>query len=39
MAENDKLAHLLNDMAREAHWLADSDDARSMNEAALRLQD
>ena len=38
-AETDALADMLGAMAAEAPWLADGDDARFMNEVALRLQD
>jgi len=38
-AENDRLADLLGAIAAEAEWLARGDDARFMNEIALRLQD
>jgi PTH1 family peptidyl-tRNA hydrolase len=38
-AEMDDLAALLGAVAAEAKWLADGDDARFMNEVALRLQD
>jgi PTH1 family peptidyl-tRNA hydrolase len=38
-AEMDDLADMLGAIAAEADWLAKSDDARFMNEVALRLQD
>jgi PTH1 family peptidyl-tRNA hydrolase len=38
-AEMDALADLLGAVAAEAPWLARGDDARFMNEVALRLQD
>jgi PTH1 family peptidyl-tRNA hydrolase len=38
-SETDKLADLLGAIAAEADWLAKGDDARFMNEVALRLQD
>lgn len=38
-AEADRLADMLGAIAAEAAWLADGDDARFMNEVALRLQD
>lgn len=38
-AEIEPLADLLGALAAEAHWLADGDDARFMNEIALRQQD
>jgi PTH1 family peptidyl-tRNA hydrolase len=38
-AETDRLADLLGAIAAEAPWLAAGDDARFMNEVALRLQD
>jgi PTH1 family peptidyl-tRNA hydrolase len=38
-AETDKLADLLGAIAAEAEWLAKDDDARFMNEVALRMQD
>ena len=38
-SEMDALADLLGAVAAEAPWLAKGDDARFMNEAALRLQD
>jgi len=38
-AEMDPLADLLGAIAAEAPWLAKADDARFMNEVALRLQD
>jgi PTH1 family peptidyl-tRNA hydrolase len=38
-AETDRLADLLGAIAAEAKWLADGDDARFMNEVALRLQE
>jgi PTH1 family peptidyl-tRNA hydrolase len=38
-AELDPLADLLGAVAAEAEWLARGDDARFMNEVALRLQD
>ncbi|CAA9524320.1 MAG: Peptidyl-tRNA hydrolase [uncultured Sphingosinicella sp.] len=37
-AETDQLADMLGAVAAEAEWLAKSDDARFMNEVALRLQ-
>jgi PTH1 family peptidyl-tRNA hydrolase len=37
--ETDRLADLLGAIAAEAEWLAKGDDARFMNEVALRLQD
>lgn len=37
--ETDDLADLLGAIAAEAEWLAKGDDARFMNEVALRLQD
>jgi PTH1 family peptidyl-tRNA hydrolase len=37
-AEMDPLADLLGAVAREAEWLAKGDDARFMNEVALRVQ-
>ena len=37
-AETDELADLLAAIAAEADWLAKSDDARFMNEVALRMQ-
>jgi PTH1 family peptidyl-tRNA hydrolase len=38
-AEMDRLADMLGAVAAEAPWLAKGDDARFMNEVALRLQD
>ena len=38
-AETDLLADMLGAVAAEAEWLAKGDDARFMNEVALRLQD
>ena len=38
-AETDDLADMLGAIAAEAEWLAKGDDARFMNEVALRLQD
>jgi len=38
-AEQDRLADTLGAIAAEADWLAQGDDARFMNEVALRLQD
>ena len=38
-AEMDPLADMLGAVAAEAPWLAAGDDARFMNEIALRLQD
>ncbi|HEY0627603.1 MAG TPA: aminoacyl-tRNA hydrolase [Allosphingosinicella sp.] len=38
-AETDRLADMLGAIAAEAEWLATGDDARFMNEVALRLQD
>ena len=38
-AETDRLSDLLAAIAAEADWLAKSDDARFMNEVALRMQD
>ena len=38
-AETDQVADMLGAIAAEAHWLAEGDDARFMNEIALRLQD
>jgi PTH1 family peptidyl-tRNA hydrolase len=38
-AEQDRLADMLGAIAAEAEWLARGDDARFMNEVALRLQD
>ena len=38
-AEMDRLSDLLAAIAAEAEWLAKCDDARFMNEVALRLQD
>jgi PTH1 family peptidyl-tRNA hydrolase len=38
-AETDRLADTLGAIAAEAEWLAKGDDARFMNEVALRLQD
>jgi peptidyl-tRNA hydrolase, PTH1 family len=37
-AEVDDLAHMLGAVSAEAGWLADGDDARFMNDVALRLQ-
>jgi PTH1 family peptidyl-tRNA hydrolase len=37
--EQDRLADMLGAIAAEAEWLAKGDDARFMNEVALRLQD
>ena len=37
--ETDRLADMLGAIAAEAEWLARGDDARFMNEVALRLQD
>ena len=37
-AETDQLADMLGGIAAEAEWLAKGDDARFMNEVALRLQ-
>jgi PTH1 family peptidyl-tRNA hydrolase len=37
-AETDRLADMLGAIAAEAEWLAKGDDARFMNEVALRLQ-
>jgi PTH1 family peptidyl-tRNA hydrolase len=37
-AEMDDLSDLLGAIAAEASWLAQGDDARFMNEVALRLQ-
>ena len=37
-AETDDLADMLGAIAAEAGWLAEGDDARFMNEVALRLQ-
>jgi peptidyl-tRNA hydrolase, PTH1 family len=37
-AELDPLADMLGAVAAEAAWLADGDDARFMNEVALRMQ-
>ena len=37
-AEQDRLADMLGAIAAEAEWLARGDDARFMNEVALRLQ-
>ena len=37
-AELDPLADMLGAVAAEAGWLAAADDARFMNEVALRLQ-
>ena len=36
-AEMDDLAHMLGAMAAEAHWLADGDGVRFMNDIALRM--
>jgi PTH1 family peptidyl-tRNA hydrolase len=38
-AEIDPLADMLGAVAAEAHWLAEGDDARFMNDVALRQQD
>jgi PTH1 family peptidyl-tRNA hydrolase len=38
-AETDALANMLGAVSAEAEWLARADDARFMNEVALRLQD
>jgi PTH1 family peptidyl-tRNA hydrolase len=38
-AEQDPLADMLGAIAAESEWLAKGDDARFMNEVALRLQD
>ncbi len=38
-AEVDQLSDMLGALAAEAEWLAKGDDARFMNEVALRLQD
>ena len=38
-AEMDDLATMLGAMASEASWLAEGDDARFMNDVALRMQD
>ena len=38
-AEMDDLADMLGAIAAEAEWLAKGDDARFMNDVALRLQD
>jgi PTH1 family peptidyl-tRNA hydrolase len=38
-AETDRLSDLLGAIAAEAPWLAEGDDARFMNEVALRMQD
>ena len=38
-AETDQVADMLGAIAAEARWLAEGDDARFMNEVALRLQD
>ena len=38
-SETDRLADMLAAIANEAVWLAKGDDARFMNEVALRLQD
>ena len=38
-SEMDPLADMLAAMAAEAEWLAKGDDARFMNDIALRLQD
>ena len=38
-AEQDRLADMLGAIAAEAEWLATGDDARFMNQVALRLQD
>jgi PTH1 family peptidyl-tRNA hydrolase len=37
-AETDELADLLAAIAAEAGWLAQGEDARFMNEVALRMQ-
>ncbi len=36
-AEIDDLTHMLGAVAAEAHWLAEDDDVRFMNDVALRL--
>jgi PTH1 family peptidyl-tRNA hydrolase len=38
-AETDRLSDMLGALAAEAEWLAKGDDARFMNEVALRLQE
>lgn len=38
-AEIDPLAEMLGAIAAEAHWLAEHDDARFMNDVALRMAD
>ena len=38
-AETERLSDMLAAVAAEAEWLAEGDDARFMNEVALRLQD
>ena len=38
-AEHDRLADMLGAVAAEAEWLAKREDARFMNEVALRMQD
>ncbi|HWH22271.1 MAG TPA: aminoacyl-tRNA hydrolase, partial [Allosphingosinicella sp.] len=38
-AETDRLADMLGAIAAEAEWLARGDEARFMNEVALRMQD
>ena len=38
-AETDRLSDMLGAIAAEAEWLAKGDDARFMNEIALRMQD
>jgi PTH1 family peptidyl-tRNA hydrolase len=38
-AAMDKVSDMLGAIAGEAEWLAKGDDARFMNEVALRLQD
>ena len=38
-AETDRLSDMLGAIAAEAGWLADGDEARFMNEVALRLQE
>jgi PTH1 family peptidyl-tRNA hydrolase len=37
--EEDDLAAMLGAIAAEAEWLAKGDDARFMNDVALRMQD
>ena len=37
-AEMDDLVQMLGAMAAEAQWLAEGDDARFMNDVALRMQ-